>query len=291
MKIDVVIPTVGEWSLPFCIKRVRKYIPVGALILVGPTSLDSQMKNLADVFLPLDERNVGKSRAKGLEYVETEFYASVDSDVLINPHWFEWCVKIIQPKDVGACQGYAKATGKIYSRMDEEFIRRGGMWGKGLCGLANTLLKTVVVREVGMPEIPLHEDWNLLLRMKNAGYRWISNMELISDHLVTDVDVWKHHVLWGRKGGVRPVLQVYTDTTSAKKMVLPASLFRRFPSLSNLYQIGYYSSLGLLKHPLKENLFEIACRLHMMYGSFLGTLDGLKSSAQLEENSSKRLRK
>jgi len=273
MKIDVVIPTKGEWCLPFCIRRVRKHIPVNELILVGPSTLDKKARDLADVFVSVDERNVGKSRAKGLECAETEFYASIDSDVLINPKWFEWCIETIQPKKVGACQGYAKAVAKIYGPLDETFIKRGGVWGKGLCGLANTLLRTEVVREVGMPQIPLHEDWNLLLRMENAGYKWISNLNLISDHLMTDVDFWKHHIVWGRKGGVRPIFQVYKTETSVKKMHLPERIFSRFPTLSNLYQIGYYSSVGLFKHPLKENLFEIACRLYLIYGGFLKALD------------------
>lgn len=272
MRIDVVIPTLGEWSLPVCIKRVRQHIPVNLLILIGPRNLDPEMRSLADIFVGAEEKNVGRSRAKGLEQVQSEFFASIDSDVLISPRWYKWCIGAIQPKDVGACQGYAKAVAKIYGALDERFIKSGGMWGKGLCGLANTLLKTEVVREVGMPQIPLHEDWNLLLRMENAGYRWISNMNLISDHLVTDVDMWKHHILWGRRGGVRPIFQVYRTNAPARKMRLPERFFGRFPALSNLYQIGYYSSVGLLEHPLKENLFEIACRLHMMYGSATGAL-------------------
>lgn len=272
MRIDLVIPTKGEWSLPFCVRRVRKYVPVNRLIMVGPENLGQKVRNLADVFVPFNERNIGKARAKGLEYVETEYYASIDSDVLINPNWYKWCMKTIRHEDVGACQGYAKAIAKIYGRHEEDFIRRGGLWGKSNCSLGNTLLKTDVVRELGMPQISLHEDWNLLLRMENAGYRWVSNIDLVSVHLITDVDVWKHHISWGRKEEVRPVFQVYGVETSAKKICLPERIFSRFPALSNVYQIGYYSSVGLFKHPLKENLFEIACRFFMIYGRILKTI-------------------
>ena len=275
MKIDVVIPTIGEWSLPYCVRSIRKHIPVNNLILVGPSN-DEQLPSLADIFVSFDEKNVGKARAKGLEHVETEYYASVDSDVLVNSQWYRWCIKTIQQEDVGACQGYAKPVAKIYGRLDKEFIKRGGLWGKGLCGLANTLLRTSVVREVGMPLIPLHEDWELLLRIEQAGYKWISNIDLITDLLITDVDMWKHHILWSKKGGVRPVFQIYGRSSEVSKLGFLYRVIRMAPILSHLYQMGYYSTIGLLKHPLNENLFEIACRLFMIYGFFLGPLEKTK---------------
>ena len=265
LKIDVVIPTIGEWSLPYCVRSVRKHIPVNKLILVGPRN-GERLSSLADVFVPFDEKNVGKARAKGLEHVETKYHASVDSDVLVNSQWYRWCIETIQREDVGACQGYAKPVAKIYGRLDREFIKRGGLWGKGLCGLANTLLRTSVVREVGMPQIPVHEDWALLRRIEQAGYKWISNIDLITDHLITDVDVWKHHILWGKKGGVKPVFQIYKHSSEVSEPGFFYRIVRRTPILSHLYQSGYYSTMGLLKHPIDENLFEIACRLFMIYG-------------------------
>ena len=125
MKVDVLIPTLGEWALPFCVESVRRRIPVNRLILVGPSN-DEKVRSLADIFVPSNEKNVGKARAKGLEYVKTDYYASVDSDLILSPHWYMWCVKTIQPKDVGACQGSAKTVGRISGRMEEDFNKRGG---------------------------------------------------------------------------------------------------------------------------------------------------------------------
>lgn len=263
----MVIPTLGEWSLPYCVESVRRHIPVNRVILVGPSN-DDKLSMLADVFVPFDEKNVGRARARGLEQVKTEYYASVDSDVLVNSEWSRWCLETIQRDDVGACQGYAKPIAKIYGSLDEQFIKRGGLWGKGLCGLANTLLRTSVVKEVGMPQIPVHEDWALLLRIEQEGYEWISNMDVITDHLITDVDIWKHHILWSKKGAVRPIFQIYGQSSEASKLGFLYQVIKRAPILSHLYQIGYYSTIGLLKHPLNENLFEIACRLFMVYGFF-----------------------
>ena len=57
MKVDVVIPTLGEWALPFYVESVRKRIPVNRLILVGPNN-DEEVRSLADIFVPFDEKNV-----------------------------------------------------------------------------------------------------------------------------------------------------------------------------------------------------------------------------------------
>ncbi len=280
MKIDVVIPTLGEWCLPYCVRSVRKHIPVNKLILVGPSN-NEKLRHLTDIFVPFDEKNVGKARAKGLEHVETEYYASVDSDVLVNSQWYRWCINTIQNKDVGACQGYAKPVAKIYGPLDEQFVRRGGLGGKGLCGLANTLLRTSVVKEIGMPLIPLHEDWALLSRIEQAGYRWVSNMDLITDHLITDVDMWKHHIVWGRMRGVRPVFQIYGRSSEVGELQFLHRIAKMTPVFGNLCQIGYYSTKGLLEHPLNENLFEIACRIFMIYGHISKVSNGIKRRIHL----------
>lgn len=279
LKIDVVILTIGEWCLPLCIKRVRKYISVNKLILVGPKSLGQDVQSLADIFVPFDERNIGKKRAKGLRYVKTEYYASIDSDVLINPQWYSWCVKTIQAEDVGACQGYARSIARISGQIEEARERRSCLFGRGIVGLGSTLLKTRVVKQVGMPEFSVNEDWHLRLRMEQAGYRWVWNINLVSIHLKTDVDVWKQHISRGKMGKLRPVF-TYGFTQSVpgylSKLYFLDRVIAMAPALRELSQICYYLTIGLLRHPLNENLFEVACRLSLIYGRLLRSLDEAK---------------
>jgi len=203
MKVDVVVPTKGEATLKHCIAHVRQYIPVNNLILVAPTSIANIVAPFADIVVSFDEANTGKARKKGLELVQTDVYASIDSDVLINPDWFNWCFNTIQNPSVGACQGYAKPIAKIYGRSHERWIRTGPVCdGVPLpCDLGNALLKTEIVHRIGMPSLRAKEDLELYRRMRQIGYKWITNVNLVSVHLKTDLDLLKHTIRWKRRGG------------------------------------------------------------------------------------------
>jgi glycosyltransferase involved in cell wall biosynthesis len=242
-KIDIVIPTKNEWTLPYCIQSVRRNIPVNQLILVAPSDFISSLKPLADVLIAFDEKNVGKARAKGLENVETEYYASVDSDMLINPHWYDWCVKTIQPEKVGACQGIGKPLAPLYWEFEKGYLKRGGMYGKVFCCLGNTMLKTFLVRKVGMPQVRVGEDWALRLRVEKAGYKWVSNINLPCTHLKNDVDIWEHPLWWGEMGG----------DVNVK---------------GSIHNMGWFCTKGLMKYKFKVNLYGIALQLFTLYGYF-----------------------
>lgn len=246
MKVDVVIPTKGEWTLPYCIKAVRKNVDVNNLILVATSECYSTVKKLADVCLVFDEKNVGKARAVGLGCVETPMYASVDSDVLVTREWFDWCTRTLQSDDaIAACQGYARHIGKYYSILQSAWIKdKGGKYGKGFCCLGNTLLKTEIIRKIGIPPIAVEEDWQLRLKVEESGFKWISNLNIVCPHLKTDVDVWKHAVWWGRMGG----------DVSLKRC---------------LARIPYYLTFGLRQRSLKQNLFLVGLQLHLIYGKAL----------------------
>jgi hypothetical protein len=248
LQVDVVIPTKGEWTLPYCVNAVRKNVDVNNLILVAAGKCYSTVKDFADVCVLFDEKNVGRARALGLRHVETPVYASIDSDVLVTREWFDWCVKTIRDDQVAACQGYAKPLGEYGELQLRYIIDKGGKYGKGFCCLGNTMLKTDVVRKIGMPEIPVEEDWQLRLKVEEAGFKWISNINITCSHLKTDVDVWKHAVWWGKMGG----------DVSLKRC---------------LARIPYYLTFGLRQRSLKQNLFLVGLQLHLIYGKALGELN------------------
>jgi hypothetical protein len=243
-KLDVVIPTKGEWTLPYCIRSARHAIPINNLILVTPSFLKDEAGKVGDVVVVLDEKNVGKARDEGLKKVETPVYASIDSDVQVTPRWFEWCWKTIRQSDVAACQGYARTQSKYYAPIQIEYIKRGGKYDEGFCCLGNTLLKTDIVRKVGMPRIRVEEDWELRLRIEKAGYKWVSNLDIVCPHLKTDLDVWKHAVWWGKMGGDVDVLR-------------------------SLERIPYYLTFGIRERPLGQNLFLVGLNLSLLYGKFV----------------------
>lgn len=245
MNVDVVVPTKGEPMLELCLKHLHKNITVNNLILIAPSNIEDRLQNLSDVFVKFDEKNVGAARDEGLKFVETEYYASVDADVLVTPEWFNWCIQTIQQPKVGACQGYARHIfAKYYDKIQVAYIKRGGKHGRGFAGLGNTMLKTEVVRQVGMPRIKVEEDWMLRDRVEEAGYKWISNINVVCPHLKTDVDVWKHSVWWGSmKGKVMFRKQL---------KLLGRNLMKAF----------------FIPKNRREKLFSAIINLCMLYGSF-----------------------
>jgi cellulose synthase/poly-beta-1,6-N-acetylglucosamine synthase-like glycosyltransferase len=243
--IDVVIPTRNEWTLQHCIKALKRSVPINNLILVAPSYCREQLEKYDATIVVFDEKNVGKARSEGLKLVETPLYASVDSDVLVTPEWFKWCMKTIKKTDVAACQGYAKTESKYYAQLQIDYIKRGGKHDRGFCCLGNTLLKTEVIHEVGMPEVRVEEDWILRLKVEEAGYKWISNLDLVCQHLKTDVDVWKHAVWWGKMGGDVPVRRC-------------------------LARIPYHLTFGMAERTIPENLFLVGLQIHLLYGKFRG---------------------
>lgn len=173
---------------------------VNKTILVCPSNAVRSLGDVGDVKLVLgDESNVGRARAQGLEYVSTPYYASVDSDVIVNRKWFEWCMKTIRMKDVAACQGFLSSVGRHTDRM----LRRG-LEHEDYVDLGNTILNTSIVRALGMPEKGYQEDKELRLRIENRGYKWVINAGIVCEHLRNDLDTWRHAARWAAVTGADP---------------------------------------------------------------------------------------
>lgn len=103
------------------------------------------------------------------------------------------------------------------------------------------MLKTEIVRQIGMPTVPVEENWILRLKMERTGYLWISNLDIICPHLKSDVDIWKHAVWWGMMGGNVHIKNI-------------------------IREIGYHTTKGLTKYSLTQNLFGISLQLFLLYG-------------------------
>ncbi len=80
MKVDIVIATKGEQTLKICIESIHRSMEVNRIIIVSSDPI-----SLGDLNIISKDGNVGEARAKGLDAVETQIYASIDSDVLVTP--------------------------------------------------------------------------------------------------------------------------------------------------------------------------------------------------------------
>jgi hypothetical protein len=252
LRVDVVIPTRGEPSLSSCLQAVEKSMRTNHIILVGPRNLQSKFKDRKRIlFVPSDSTIVGKNRSLGLEYVTTKYYASIDSDVIVNKEWFDWCIRTITKEKVGACEGFYRDVGKRARILMKDFAN-----GKDWLGLGNTMLRTDIVRKVGMPQRRFMEDYALVCRIRGIGYQWIFNPKITTKHLESELDYLKKRVRWGEIGG-QDVLQpkIWSRnvlgllTKGVKRYGLFDSLFYCIGELLVLY--------GYLRSELKQKIDKL----------------------------------
>lgn len=249
IKVDVLIPTTGESSLDFSLWAIEKSMSVKHIILVGPEDLRSRFKDWENVIIVVSYvKNVGRKRFLGLEYVTTEYYASIDSDVIVNEKWFRWCIQTIVKDRVGACEGIAIDIGKHIRRVYQQDIKHGKSW----LGLGATMLRTDIVRRVGMPEKKYAEDKELRHRIISNGYKWIFNPNVTCQHLVTDVMFLRHQARWGEVGG--------KDS---------------FELTTWLRRVGGLLTKGLLKYKLSDCIFLCTAEFFLLYGHLKGMIKGI----------------
>ena len=194
-KIDIVITAKNEaFKLQTCCRELVKKVPINNLIIVVGESKDNTIEianKYADIVIEDENKGIGYARSLGLEKVETDYYASVDSDVILSKDWYSWCKDTIQKPCVAACEGYPKPLGARYAKLQIIDFRNP------YCSLGNTMLKTDAIREVGMPLNAFGEDHVLKKRLHSRGYKWVVNYDLLSIHLVSDMDMLRHYIAFG----------------------------------------------------------------------------------------------
>lgn len=110
MKIDVVILTknCADERFERCLFSVKKEVHVNRLIIVDGYSEDGTVnlvkKIFPDALIIYDDGTRATARQKGIEAVETEWFAFIDSDVVLKENWFK-CMKSLIGNDVGGVQG------------------------------------------------------------------------------------------------------------------------------------------------------------------------------------------
>jgi glycosyltransferase involved in cell wall biosynthesis len=209
-KIDVVIAVQNEaFKLQTCCRELLKKVPINNLIIVVGESKDNTLEianKYADIVINDENKGIGYARSLGLEKVVTDYYASIDSDVILSKDWYSWCRNTIQQPCVAACEGYPRPLGPRCAKSQRLDLKNP------YCSLGNTMLKTHVIREVGMPLVAFGEDHILKERLGSRGYNWVVNFDLLSIHLVNDLDMLKHYIKFGKSLG-RHQNTSYSDLT------------------------------------------------------------------------------
>ncbi len=192
MKIDIVTWTYNSAkTLDKCLPTIDLAIPghrVCHKIAVDGGSMDG-----TEEVLRRYGWTVEKSSKKGIPYqanqalglVDTEFFASFEHDIILNPNWFErTSTTIISDETVGAVQGIRLYTGSKTMQAIEEWQYRTQQFPPWTFSIDNVLYRTRAVRHAGgfSLECMASADGILRRNMFKTGYKWITDTTLISGH-------------------------------------------------------------------------------------------------------------
>ncbi len=219
VRFDVVIAAKDMAStLGTCCQALKEIGYLENLIIVVGKSKDATAEiaeKYGDIVVQDHGEGIGEARQVGLKNVKTRFFAFVDADVIVTREWGRWCSETIEHPKVGACEGVAVPTGKYCAMTVEESKVKKDEY----CTLGSTMLKTDVVKKVGIPKMVMSEDWALRRRIWAAGYKWIVNPNVKYPHLVTDWQGLKHRAGFSSRTRIPPIKLIGVFLSS------PLSLF------------------------------------------------------------------
>lgn len=160
-------------SLKETVESVFANVPVNRLIVVDGGSVDGTREFLAKrpkVLLVDDPAgNKATSRQKGMELVETEVFAFIDSDIVLQRNWFTEALPLLG-RGVGAVSTYPRYFGSadLVQRGLEKMYRRRT---RRRFDTAAALVRTEAVRGIRIPaEFVMSEDEFMGRAMEGKGY-------------------------------------------------------------------------------------------------------------------------
>ena len=190
MKIDVVICTKNsEDILAECLNLIFEEIPVCHLIIIDGFSTDKTL-NIVDGYrdkfkikVIQTRASLGKSREISIENVDSEWFAFIDSDVILRHGWFREITNYISDDRVGAIESnfihhYPDNIPK-FPNLTAENQATNDSRGYTIA----TLIKKDSVEDIVIPkDLLIYEDEYIRKWVKKNDYKWIKVDSPVVDH-------------------------------------------------------------------------------------------------------------
>jgi glycosyltransferase involved in cell wall biosynthesis len=195
--LDIVIITKNSLQPCFAgsldsIERAAAYANVTVrIIVVDKDSCNGTIKEVLDrsqtlntVIISDNDGNRATARQKGIDAVQTELFAFIDSDVILEEDWIKKMMEyfyIDQDKTIGAIWGvtraseetelaYKEALASVYRKSPTELSMAYGR-KRGLTH--DTMIRTEAIRGIQIPpELHVFEDHFIRKHIENNGYIW-----------------------------------------------------------------------------------------------------------------------
>jgi len=191
-EIDVVMLTYNsEKYLKQVLDSIYREIPVHHLIIVDGYSTDQTLKIIRqypNVKIIQTKANLGKCREIGIKTVDTEWFAFVDSDVVLSRGWLNTIRKYVND-GVGAVEGLdilmspQRRAWQIGMQKFRQKRRKKLDTSKIRAFTGDTLIRTEAVKGINIPKnLNVFEDQYIRNYIEQKGYRWVKTREYICKH-------------------------------------------------------------------------------------------------------------
>ena len=225
MKVDLVMwAKNGAKTLPSVLKRIDEVIPVENVIekiFVDDHSIDNSVEIAKSFNWKVYENKEGfisGGASEALKHVTSPFFISVEQDLLLAKDWWQKVPEHMkQDPKVAVAQGIRFPTTRVLRCLEEYSSERFEATRINL-SFDNNIFRTSIIRRIGgfPKQYPISVDLELFDTLQNNGYRWVTDRNVISDHIRESV---LHEVLHRRKLMMMERRQQWVDTSDVPKLV------------------------------------------------------------------------
>ncbi len=175
-------------TLSSCLATIERAVPNACCkIAVDGGSTDSTAQILIDNGWEVHHspRGIHHQANMALRHVHTEYYASFEHDILLNPNWLSRVQALVEKPGVAVAQGIRIFKGSRVFEAIETYQYQTGRLPRWFYSLDNTLYRTEIIRRLGgYPKIcPVSTDGALRQQVLKGGYLWLADLQCISRHL------------------------------------------------------------------------------------------------------------
>ena len=194
MNVDLCIWTKnGAETLAPVLRRVEEVIPheeIRKKIAVDDSSTDSSVELLKkfnwEVY-PNREGFINSGTKEALKHVETEFFVSIEQDVLLSRKWWGAIPHYMNDERVAVAQGIRLSTNETERAVETLKIRKLKRLSleeksKMYFSIDNNIYRTVVIKNLGFVDDPVAMA-PFYVKVISNGFRWITDISVVSTHL------------------------------------------------------------------------------------------------------------
>jgi len=201
MKVDVTIPTKNnQETIGDVLTAVKRNIPYNNIILLDDSSDDTpEIAKQMGAAVHRVEGLLGYKRTMQAKLSATEWIASIDSDIIVYPNWWEEMSRYIQNQNVASIHGYLESDFENLFPEYEKYTKFcagfRGLFTKRAGAFSNVLVRRTALLqcESNLKGIHAYEDTIIGKTIKNMGQKSIIVKTPVGFHRHTNA--LKHHIM------------------------------------------------------------------------------------------------